>query len=407
MEFADISQALLLGAGLAMDAASVSMTNGMLEKKMKIKKMFLIALMFGLFQGAMPLIGYFLGSIFTNVISTYVPYIGFALLCFLGAKMIYDTFKDEDEKKVDLTFFVIFIQAIATSIDALATGIIYIKEEPLFVLGVFSIVAITTFVISYFAIYLGKMFGELLNKYATFLGGIILISIGFKLLLEAYFYIYLIALGVLALTSFIAIALIKNHTNSMKYYALLKELNTYKPIDEKEENDLIALINLLKDKKYKGFDRNNEDIHITSSAIVLNETKDKVLFCYHNIYNSWSWLGGHADKEIDLKRVAIKEVKEESGLENFTLLSEKICSIEILPVKEHMKNNKLVKEHKHANVTYVFVASENEELKINEKENSAVKFLEISALDNLVEEKHMLKIYKKIINKITKEKIAC
>ena len=72
-----------------------------------------------------------------------------------------------------------------------------------------------------------------------------------------------------------------------------------------------------------------------------------------------------------------------------------------------MKNNKLVKEHKHANVTYVFVASENEELKINEKENSAVKFLEISALDNLVEEKHMLKIYKKIINKITKEKIAC
>lgn len=81
MEFADISQALLLGVGLAMDAASVSMTNGMLEKKMKIKKMLLIALMFGLFQGAMPLIGYFLGSIFTNVISTYVPYIGFALLC--------------------------------------------------------------------------------------------------------------------------------------------------------------------------------------------------------------------------------------------------------------------------------------------------------------------------------------
>ena len=114
-------QMFLLGLGLAMDAGAVAMSNGLADNKMKIKKMMLIAFFFGLFQMGMPLIGYFAGSIFTNFISRFTPWLALILLGFIGGKMIYEGIKGNDEEvESNLTINGLLVQAVATSIDASA-----------------------------------------------------------------------------------------------------------------------------------------------------------------------------------------------------------------------------------------------------------------------------------------------
>lgn len=181
----DILQTIFLGVGLAMDASSVSMTDGMIEKEMKIQKMFFIAFLFGFFQGIMPFIGFVAGSFFSETLLQYIPWIGFFLLLFIGGKMIVESFikKEEDLKT---SFSALFIQAIATSIDALTTGLIYVGKSYSEALVAFLIIALITFALSLLALFLGKKFGNLLKNKATILGGIILIAIGIKILVESF-----------------------------------------------------------------------------------------------------------------------------------------------------------------------------------------------------------------------------
>ena len=151
--------------------------------------------------------------------------------------------------------------------------------------------------------------------------------------------------------------------------------------------------------KSQAFSRENEEEHFSASCIVVNEEKTKVLFVYHLIYQSWSFVGGHADGNMDLFRVAKKELKEETGV---TPLKEypHFVAIQKLFVPEHIKHEKTIKAHYHYDVCYLFMAKESAPLKIKEDENKAVAWLPISELSSYVSEAHMLPIYSKILRRM-------
>ena len=121
----------------------------------------------------------------------------------------------------------------------------------------------------------------------------------------------------------------------------IEAINNYKPYNGQEEKDkqvILDYISKFDDILY----RTNEFAHFVTSAFVVNETMDKVLFIHHNIYNDWVWIGGHADGESDLLVQAKRELEEESGLKNYTLLSNDFIALDILPVYNHYKNGKYV-----------------------------------------------------------------
>ena len=182
----------------------------------------------------------------------------------------------------------------------------------------------------------------------------------------------------------------------MELIDLLKE---YKPFNSKEENDKKKFIDFLLNNN-NVFTRLNTEGHVTSSCWILNKTHDKALMCYHNIYDSFSWLGGHNDGNEDCLNVAIKELKEESGLQKIKVLSNDIFSIEILPVKEHIKKGKLIKEHLHYNITYIFECDELEKTRIKKDENKQLAWFNINDLKDNVKEKNMYEnVYSKLIAK--------
>ena len=185
MEFIIVS--LFLGFGLAMDACAVSMTNGFTEPQMKMRKTILIAIMFGFFQGFMPLIGYAIGATIIEYIEEFIPWIALALLCFIGGKMIVEAVKENagEENKEDkikgLTFKALIIQSIATSIDALSVGLTIADYTLTKAITCASIIAVVTFLVSFIAVFLGKKFGTRFGNKAEIIGGIILILIGLEI----------------------------------------------------------------------------------------------------------------------------------------------------------------------------------------------------------------------------------
>ncbi len=189
-----ITSGILLGFGLTMDAAAVSMANGLEEPNMKEKKRIFIAFMYALFQALMPFIGYLFGStIYKNVpqIEKYhlIPIIALVILGFLGTKMIIDSIKEskneeeleEEAKGKKLTLKLIFIQAIATSIDALSTGLTFANYSIGEACVVIALIALVTFVVCYISVYIGKKFGLKLGNKAMIVGGVILILIGLEI----------------------------------------------------------------------------------------------------------------------------------------------------------------------------------------------------------------------------------
>ena len=185
---------------------------------------------------------------------------------------------------------------------------------------------------------------------------------------------------------------------------LKEEIQDYIPFNEQEEKDKEIILKAMDDFSDILL-RENEYIHFTSSAFVVNNTKDKVLMIYHNIYNSWGWTGGHADGEDDLLSVAIREVKEETSLENIKVLNDgRIMSLDTLPVAGHFKRGKYVNAHVHISVAYIFQADENESIKIKPDENSNVAWQDINKVVELSTEPHMKVVYKKLIDKVSQIK---
>ena len=180
---------LLMGVGLAMDAFAVSVCKGLGMKKLNKKQAVVIGLYFGGFQALMPLVGWILGIQFQKYITSIDHWIAFILLGFIGGKMILEAVKEWNEEDIvevkdqPLDHRNMFVLAVATSIDALAVGITFAFLQVPIVEAV-SIIGITTFVISVIGVYVGNFFGNRYKKKAELAGGIILILIGLKILLE-------------------------------------------------------------------------------------------------------------------------------------------------------------------------------------------------------------------------------
>lgn len=157
---------------------------------------------------------------------------------------------------------------------------------------------------------------------------------------------------------------------------LIRQLEAYRPRNEQGEKDRELILQCLKEQN-DIFTRDNRIAHMTASAWVVNEARTKVLMIYHNIYDSWSWLDGHADGEENLQAVALREVREESGIEEVHPLSDDIYSLEVLTVDGHVKRGQYVSSHLHLNITYLLEASEKEKLKVKPDENSGVAWFGI------------------------------
>ena len=180
---------------------------------------------------------------------------------------------------------------------------------------------------------------------------------------------------------------------------LLHKIKNYIPVNKQEEKDKeIMLAYMQKNSDY--LTRENEVAHFTTSIWTVNKERTKTLMVYHNIYNSWSWIGGHADGEEDLASVALRELKEETGVESATLVCKEIFSLEILTVDGHMKKGKYVPSHLHFNVTFLAEADEEQELVVNENENKGVKWFSFEDAIKASSEPWMVeRVYKKLINK--------
>lgn len=175
---------LLIAVGLSMDAFAVSICKGLSVQKVKPKHAACVALYFGGFQALMPLIGYFLGSSLKSLIEAYDHWIAFVLLALIGANMIREAFGEEETQNDSFSFRTMFMMAIATSIDALAVGVSFAMVGAMNIyLSVLLIGAITA-VISCAGLYIGNFFGSRYKKPSEITGGVILILIGIKILIE-------------------------------------------------------------------------------------------------------------------------------------------------------------------------------------------------------------------------------
>jgi len=176
-------QLIILPIGLAMDAFAASISQGLNMKKINYKNTLIIALFFGFFQGFMPLIGWAVGVKISKCFVTIEHFVAFALLAFIGLKMIYEAFhlKNEySEKEYILNITEIIILAIITSIDAFAVGITFALTSIQNIIFFVLIIGIITFILSFYGVIVGYKFGEKYEKHAEIIGGIILILIGIK-----------------------------------------------------------------------------------------------------------------------------------------------------------------------------------------------------------------------------------
>ena len=183
---------------------------------------------------------------------------------------------------------------------------------------------------------------------------------------------------------------------------LIRQIEDYVPFNEQEHRDKAQILTFLR----SGEDlltRNNSVAHLTASAWVVSPDRKQVIMVYHNLYHSWSWMGGHADGDADLLRVAKKEVMEECGLTELRVVSPDIFSLEVLCVAGHEKKGQYVSSHLHLNVTYLFEADPAKELHIKPDENSGVDWVNVEDIDTKTNEAWFReRIYSKLQKKASK-----
>lgn len=180
---------------------------------------------------------------------------------------------------------------------------------------------------------------------------------------------------------------------------LYEQIKNYIPANEQEQNDKEQMLQFMQVND-NCLTRENTVAHFTTSIWTVNKERTKTLMVYHNIYNSWSWIGGHADGVENLAEVALRELQEETGVKNARLVSDEIFSIETLTVDGHIKKGKYVPCHLHFNVTYLAEADEEEVLVVKEDENQAVKWFSFEEALKASTEPWMVEhVYKKLVEK--------
>lgn len=181
---------------------------------------------------------------------------------------------------------------------------------------------------------------------------------------------------------------------------IIEEIKKYRPCNAQEQRDQALILDFL-EKNGDAFLRSNLLAHMTASSWIVNPERTKTLMVYHNLYDSWSWTGGHADGETDLLSVALREAREETGIEHVRPLSPEIFSLEVLTVDGHEKRGEYVPSHLHMNVTYLLESEESDTLHICREENSGVAWFTLEeALKASSEPWFVERIYKKLNNKL-------
>lgn len=185
---------------------------------------------------------------------------------------------------------------------------------------------------------------------------------------------------------------------------LIRQMENYVPFNRQEEQDQKEILQRLRSGE-ELYTRENRSAHLTASGWVVSPDRKKVLMAYHNLYDSWAWLGGHADGERDLLAVAKREVQEESGLAEVREVSAEIFSLEILTVDGHEKKGDYVSSHLHLNVTYLFEADPAQKVRCKPDENQGVAWFELEeAIEKSSEPWIRERIYRKLNEKLKAEK---
>ena len=180
---------------------------------------------------------------------------------------------------------------------------------------------------------------------------------------------------------------------------LIDEIERFRPRCEQEAADRLLMLDFM--RTHDDFLlRDNQIAHVTASAWTVNERRTKVLMVYHRIYDSWSWVGGHADGDADLLRVALRELREETGVTDARLADETILSLEVLTVSGHIRRGAYVPSHLHLNVTFLFEADERSALARNVDENLGVRwFSSEEALAASTEPWMVNHVYRKLVER--------
>lgn len=190
----------------------------------------------------------------------------------------------------------------------------------------------------------------------------------------------------------------------MNYETLI---SNYQPKNEQEVSDKAIIQDFIKAKGDLILTRASELAHMTSSSIILNESMSHMLMIHHNIYNTWTWTGGHADGEADLLSVALREAKEETGLKELKPLTTELCSLDILPVWGHEKRGRYVSAHLHLNTAFIFLADEGATLSLNEQETSGLAWIPLSEVAKHSQEPEIIKVYEKLLKQAVEFSKSC
>ncbi len=181
---------------------------------------------------------------------------------------------------------------------------------------------------------------------------------------------------------------------------LIREIENYEPFNAQEAADRQLMLKLLDSSEDLSL-RDSYHAHLTASAWVVSPDRKKVLMTYHNLYNSWAWLGGHADGNWNLQEVAAKEAAEESGISDLRPLAEGIFSLEVLTVAGHEKKGRYVPSHLHLNLTYLFEGNPDASLRIKPDENSLVGWIGVKEIGEKSSEPWFVeRIYGKLVKKV-------
>ena len=180
---------------------------------------------------------------------------------------------------------------------------------------------------------------------------------------------------------------------------LLKQIEDFTPFDDKEQADKEVMIEYIKTHK-DVLTRDDKIAHMTTSGWIVNKERTKVLMIYHNIYDSWAWVGGHADGDSDLFHVVKKEIEEETGVTEVKPLQEGIYGLNIVTVESHIKRGKRVNAHLHFDIEYLVEADENSPLRMKEDENSGVEWVPIEEVETKTNEEKMKPIYHRLNEKL-------
>ncbi|MFP4460846.1 MAG: NUDIX hydrolase [Thermotogota bacterium] len=184
----------------------------------------------------------------------------------------------------------------------------------------------------------------------------------------------------------------------------ISQINQFHPQTDSEKSDKQIILDYINLVGHDILYRKSQLAHITSSGFILNQSMTKTLMVHHNIYQTWAWTGGHADGDRDLLEIAIKEAKEETGIETISPLTDELLSLDILTVKGHHKRGNYVSAHLHLSAAYVLIADESDDLTVNLTENSDVAWIKVEEMAKMSNEAEIIPVYQKLYERALKFK---